>query len=331
MSLPVLLSPRVGGNVTFYKMQSPHAPAYHYARRAAISSESPGDLSQPQAPFAVYPKSLQVKQELESVIQRIVMFKHLRGAPLNTVIDAMKACSFPIGHVVIQEGSMDGEDMFIIMEGQLDVFYGQTKVATIGKGRCFGEVALMYNCPRTATIVSITPVVLYALSRPVFRAILIDESIQQRARYEAFLKKVPLFQSLVPYELSRFSDALETEEFQEGQVIMYEGQVDPHAKFYIVESGSVVCTKLNPQTGQEVNSVVLREGGFFGEIALLANKPRQATVRCIGATRCLSIARDHFLMVIGPVEDILKRNMENYKSYQQLLAEESQTVIKEEP
>jgi len=293
---------------------------FHWTRRQAISSESP-DLAATVSP--VFPKPAKVKAELDAVISKIVLFKHLRGAPRNTIIDAMKVCHFPAGHVVIQEGALDGEDMYIIFEGQLEVFYGTEKVATIGKGRCFGEVALMYNCARTATIVSITPVVLYAISRPIFRSILIEESIQQRARYEAFLKNVPLLKSLSPYEVSRFADALEPEEHPDGAIIMEEGQTDGNGKFFIVETGQVICTKKDPLTGQEVNSVVLGEGGYFGEIALLANKPRQATVRCIGQTSLLGVARDHFLMVVGPVNEILKRNMDNYKTVQQLLEEES--------
>jgi len=291
-------------------------------RRPAISADSPDpSLFSLTNPLPVYPKTPAVRQELESVISKIVMFRHLRGPQLQTIIDTMRVCHFPVGHVVVQEGAMDGEDMYIILEGQLDVFYGTEKTATIGKGRSFGEVSLMFNSPRTATIVAITPVVLYALSRPAFRSILIEESIQQRARYEGFLKNVPLFKDLNNYEISRFADALEPEDFSDGHIIMREGQVEIGGKFYIVETGSVLCTKTDPQTGKEVTSVLQGEGSYFGEIALLSDKPRQATVRSVGPSRCLGIAKDHFLMVCGPIEDILKRNMENYKTVQQLIAE----------
>jgi len=294
-------------------------PAFQsWTRRPAISADSPDPNTVVTLP--VFPKTPQIKQEIEIVLSKIVMFKHLKGAQRDAIIGSMRQCLFPAGQTVMQEGSMDGEDMFIILDGQLDVFYGTEKAATIGKGRSFGEVALMFNSPRTATIVSVTPVVLYALSRPAFRTILIEESIQQRKRYEDFLHGVPLFKSLNAYEVSRFADALEPEEFPDGHIIMREGQVEDNGKFYIVETGSVLCTKSDPSTGKEVTSILQGEGGYFGEIGLLSNKPRQATVRCVGPTRCLGIARDHFLMVCGPVEDILKRNMENYKSVQQLLS-----------
>jgi cAMP-dependent protein kinase regulator len=307
-------------------MEVEYPQGFTWNRRQAVSSESPDITEMGSHVFPVHPKTEQVRQQLEAVLTKIVMFKHLRGSPRNTVIDAMKACEFPTGHIVIQEGAVDGEDMYIIIDGQLDVFYGQSKVATIGPGRFFGEVALMYNCPRTATIVAITPVILYSISRPVFRSILIDESIQQRRRYEDFLKNVPLLKSLLPYEVSRFADALEPEEHQDGDLIMTEGQVEVNPKFYIVEKGQLLCTKRDALTGNEIQSVTLGEGGYCGEIALLANKPRQATVRCVGPTSLLGIARDHFLMVVGPVNEILKRNMENYKTVEQLLGEKMDIV-----
>lgn len=42
--------------------------------------------------------------------------------------------------------------MYVVASGELDVFYGTTLVATIGPGSAFGEIALMYGCPRTATV-----------------------------------------------------------------------------------------------------------------------------------------------------------------------------------
>lgn len=42
--------------------------------------------------------------------------------------------------------------MYVVANGELEVFYGKTLVATIGPGSAFGEIALMYGCPRTATV-----------------------------------------------------------------------------------------------------------------------------------------------------------------------------------
>jgi len=50
------------------------------------------------------------------------------------------------------------------------------------------------------------------------------------------------------------------------------------------------------------------EGDYFGEIALVRNTPRQASVKCLTAVRVVCIDRDSFKRMLGSIEDILKRN-----------------------
>jgi CRP-like cAMP-binding protein len=58
----------------------------------------------------------------------------------------------------------------------------------------------------------------------------------------------------------------------------------------------------------------LQEGSFFGEIALLSGKPRQATVQACGSVSVLVIGRDAFDRLCGSLIDILQRNMSNYSN-----------------
>jgi hypothetical protein len=56
----------------------------------------------------------------------------------------------------------------------------------------------------------------------------------------------------------------------------------------------------------------LKVADFFGEIALLSGKPRQATVKAVGAVSCLVMSRDAFTRLCGPLFEILRRNMATY-------------------
>lgn len=60
----------------------------------------------------------------------------------------------------------------------------------------------------------------------------------------------------------------------------------------------------------------ITSGQYFGEVCLLTSKPRQATVRANGPLSCLSLDRGAFKRVMGPLEDILKRNMELFYKIQ---------------
>ena len=68
--------------------------------------------------------------------------------------------------------------------------------------------------------------------------------------------------------------------------------------------------------------MTLQEGNFFGEIALLSGKPRQATVKAYGQTVVLAIGRDAFNRLCGSLFEILQRNMDRY-SNAELLEEAS--------
>lgn len=232
--------------------------------------------------------------------------------------------------IVMRQGD-DGDCLYVIDSGELDVLYGGEKVATIGPGRAFGEIALMYNCPRTATIIAKTPVTLWAMDRSSFRRILMEESIRRRNLYQSFLEKVPLLESLYPYERAKVADALEPKEFQDGEVIIKQGSTDTDT-FFIIEEGTVICTKepdeveasSHVQNSKPLEAIRLNAGDYFGELALLTNKPRQATVTASGKVKCLVISKKHFDQVMGPCEDILNRNTKTYESYTSLLKGEIQ-------
>ena len=65
---------------------------------------------------------------------------------------------------------------------------------------------------------------------------------------------------------------------------------------------------------KEVQVSVLNKYSYFGEITLLLNRPRAATVRAIGSLDCVKLDRARFERVLGPCIEILKRNMEHYNS-----------------
>eukprot|EP01127_Copromyxa_protea_P022670 TRINITY_DN826_c0_g1_i1.p1 TRINITY_DN826_c0_g1~~TRINITY_DN826_c0_g1_i1.p1 ORF type:complete len:606 (+),score=159.16 TRINITY_DN826_c0_g1_i1:419-2236(+) len=296
-------------------------------RRYSISSESFNPTQFQNTKFRNIPKSEEDSEAIRSTVTGNVLFKHLDSEQLDIVVAAMMPLELPEGTVVVrQDASEEENDMYVVAAGELDVFYGQTLVATIGPGSAFGEIALMYGCPRTATVKAKTPVKLWVMDRQTFRHILMVEGIRRRELYEGFLQEVPLLSSLLPYERSKVADALEPVTFKAGDVIIKEG--DPYtdgSKFYIIEKGEVVCTKSSsdPNSPPCVSST-LGPGGYFGEIVLLSNKPRQATVTTTTDVRCLSIGREHFNQVMGPCEELLKRSMTNYKSYQELIEERSQ-------
>jgi cAMP-dependent protein kinase regulator len=176
------------------------------------------------------------------------------------------------------------------------------KVATIEPGGSFGELALMYNAPRAATVMSAEPsCTLWALDRVTFRRILMDSTFQRRRLYESFLEEVPILSTLTKYERSKIADALETQSHSAGTTIIKEG--DAGEAFYLLESGEAEAYK----TGAQGPVKHYRKGDYFGELALLNDAPRAASVVSKTDVKVATLSKDGFQRLLGPVESIMRR------------------------
>jgi cAMP-dependent protein kinase regulator len=176
------------------------------------------------------------------------------------------------------------------------------KVATIEPGGSFGELALMYNAPRAATVISAEPgCTLWALDRITFRRILMDSAYQRRRMYEVFLSEVHILSTLSDYERSKVADALETQKFPAGSYIIKEG--DPGESFYILESGRAAAYK----QGTDKPVMNYKKGDYFGELALLNDAPRAASVMAETDVKVATLGKAGFQRLLGPVEGIMRR------------------------
>lgn len=176
------------------------------------------------------------------------------------------------------------------------------KVSTIEAGGSFGELALMYNAPRAATVVSAeSQCTLWAVERVTFRRILLESTFARRRLYEDFLEGVPLLHTLTPYERSKIADALETVKFPAGHAIIKEG--DAADSFYILESGEADAFK----DGTPESVKHYKKGDYFGELALLNDAPRAASVVSKTDVKVATLGKNAFARLLGPVEGIMRR------------------------
>ncbi len=99
--------------------------------------------------------------------------------------------------------------------------------------------------------------------------------------------------------------------FSAGETIVRQGDTGAD-RFYIVEDGECKA-EMDGVDGEVCDR--MRRGAYFGERALLTDAPRAATVTAVADTRCLVMDRAAFVRLMGPLTDILKRNMEVYDKY----------------
>lgn len=290
----------------------PTNPARARPRRGAVSAEVYTDDDITNYVKKVIPKDYKTTSALSKAIERNVLFAHLDENERSDIFDAM----FPTQHiedeVVIQQGD-EGDNFYIIDSGEVDIYVNNKLVTTLGEGASFGELALIYGTPRAADVRAKTQLKLWAIDRDSYRRILMGSQIKKRRMYEEFLSKISILESLDQWERLTVADALEPVQFDNGQEVVVQGQ--PGNDFYIIVEGTAAV--LQRRTEDEDYTIVgsLGPSDYFGEIALLLDRPRAATVVAKSQLKCVKLDRPRFERLLGECSEILKRNMQQYNSF----------------
>ncbi|ORX54472.1 cAMP dependent protein kinase regulatory subunit [Hesseltinella vesiculosa] len=277
-------------------------------RRTSVSAESLQPTSAKDFVKTVIPKTEAQRDRISEAIGQNFLFKHLDEEQYTDVVNAMSEKVVPKGTKVIEQGGV-GDYFYIVESGTLDCLINNQKVTAYTSGGSFGELALMYNAPRAATIESTSDCVLWALDRVSFRMILLENTSRKRRMYDQFLSEVPLLKSLEPYERHKIADALEPIQYNDKDVVIKED--DMGDSFYLIEQGKAAIYKKADNGSQAVVNH-LEKGGYFGELALLNDQPRAATVVADGKLKCVTLSKPAFQRLLGSVVDVLKRNTANY-------------------
>ncbi|XP_054733999.1 cAMP-dependent protein kinase type I regulatory subunit isoform X1 [Anastrepha obliqua] len=291
----------------------PQTAAPPVRRRGGISAEPVTEEDATSYVKKVVPKDYKTMAALSKAIAKNVLFSHLDENERSDIFDAMFPVNHLMGENIIQQGD-EGDNFYVIDHGEVEVFVNAELVTTIGEGGSFGELALIYGTPRAATVRAKTEVKLWGIDRDSYRRILMGSTIRKRKMYEEFLSRVSILESLDKWERLTVADALEPVSFEDGETIVKQGE--PGDDFYIILDGTAVVLQRRAEQGDEPAEVGrLGPSDYFGEIALLLDRPRAATVVARGPLKCVKLDRARFERVLGPCADILKRNITQYNSF----------------
>jgi CRP-like cAMP-binding protein/di/tricarboxylate transporter len=117
-----------------------------------------------------------------------------------------------------------------------------------------------------------------------------------RLAHMDLLAGVDVFASLDRVDLARLAGYLEPRHFADGEVVFYQGETGD--SLYIVTDGRVCVYSIATDSGTQTEFATLGPGQYFGEIALILNEPRTASVRAIGEAEVLRLERGRFLELI---------------------------------
>ena len=251
-------------------------------QRTSVSAEVYGKFNKKEDFKAkVIPKSDEQIKRIRDRVTQSFLFNALDEKDLQTVINAMSEIKFKKGEVVIKQGE-NGDVLYLIETGELDchkIFHdeeGAKFLKSYYPGEAFGELALLYNAPRAATITAKEDSTLWALDRETFNCIVKDAAMKKREKYHNFLKSIEILNSVDNYEISQISDALKVEKIPAGHHIIKMNEEGD--SFYILEEGYAYASKKFDNTDQEENVKDYKPGDCFGELALIKNEKRAANV-----------------------------------------------------
>jgi len=278
------------------------------ARGVGISAEpqslkSLQDLS--QATFPSYKKSDKAQELIRGAIMDNDFLKNLETSQIKEIVDCMYPMEYAKGSLIIKEGDI-GSVMYVMEEGKVEVSREGKFLSVMTAGRLFGELAILYNCQRTATNKAATDCKLWAIERQCFQTIMMRTGLAKQAEYSSFLKSVPSFMNLSEETLIRIADVLEEYSYKQGEYIIRQGAVGD--TFFIISSGRVKVTR--KETGPDEKFIRhLHKGDFFGEKALTGEEVRTANIMADDAegVKCLVIDRESFSQMIANLDDIKRR------------------------
>lgn len=281
------------------------------ARRPSVSAEA--DRTEKKFTKIVIPKSDEAMKRILAATKKSILFSGLDPQQYQDICDAMSEVKVSPGEYVIKQNET-GDFFYVIDHGHFDVFKleggEQKKVFEYNQEGSFGELALMYNCPRAATVQATKDGVLWKVDRETFRHIIIDSTAKKRKHYEEFLETVPILANLSKQERSLVADCLETVKFNEGDVVIREG--DRGDQVYFILRGNAIATQtLNDKT---VQVGTMKEGEYFGERSLITREPRAANVVCVTPMECAAMDRSAFERLLGDCKEIMARQIKSYKT-----------------
>lgn len=206
--------------------------------------------------------------------------------------------------VVMARAGTEATVFYLIESGEVALLHEGVQVGKLMPGGYFGVRALLDSGVYDFTYRTLTPVQALAIDRDKFDPLLrvdttLASQVSSGARERDLLRRMPLFSSLSPQELTMIDARLTTKNVAAGEVLVRQG--DPRTHLFVVVQGDVEVL-VQDEAGDEQINGRLGPGEHFGEYALFADTPYQATYRAATACKLLLLDEPTFDRLVAQCE-----------------------------
>ena len=250
----------------------------------------------------VVEKSEQEKEYLSNILGLSYVFSSsmCTSEDKKRIVDAMEKIDALPGEM-LYEVSNASDYLYVIQLGSVSFLDSKGHIiSSKPKDNCFGEVGLVYDCPRTTSCRTDTDCVLWRVHQVTFRNILAAEQIEQDKKWKRFLRKVPYFIDLDDHSMATICNSLRKESYKKGTQIVSRGGVPD--KFFVIQSGNVI---VHEGSTFHSSKQTLSSGSYFGDLAILSKEKRQLNVTTQEDTTFLTLSADIFRAVLGDLDTLI--------------------------
>ena len=297
--------------------------------KAMIKRLAPDEVVEAKgAMIAQKPKTHWDLRMISLSIQKHAILMELSEDAKDLIIDSMKFYLLPPRETVFTQGD-PGVNFFVVAGGSLEVLVDGRRVSILKPGESFGEMALLHDDVRSGTVRTLDRCTLWGVDRKTFRSSVeyVNQLIYKQNR--KFIDSVLLFQVLTNAQKESLMAVVNVHRFLPKKAIFSEGEFGD--LLYIISEGTVSVRI------QGVEKRRLSKGDYFGEMALLYNAPRSATIFAVDAVTVLCIGREHLNQVLGDsLQQIIYRNsqrivLDTSPAFQFLTAKQKDSLISHMP
>jgi ATP-binding cassette subfamily B protein len=218
------------------------------------------------------------------------------------LLQSCEALAFKFGDVIVREGE-EGDALFVVVSGRVRVVQRlesgrELVLASLSPGEVIGETALLSGGKRTATVRASGDASVLRLGRDRFEALrkthpAVEKWLEQCSRARVlftFLKRAGAFSRLPAPVIRELVEVLGSRIVARGERLITEGE--PPGPMFLVQEGRFKVTR-GKDDGAKVLAY-LREGDVVGEVSLLKEQPRNATVEAASESHVLVLGPDDF-------------------------------------
>jgi cAMP-dependent protein kinase regulator len=253
----------------------------------------------------IHSKTDEEKAFIEKALLKNFVFEGLSHQELVPLIGAFEKEPVEAGTKIITEGE-EGDYFYIILSGAVEFSVkGKVVGAPATAGASFGELALLYTCPRAATALAKENTVLFRVDQKSFRYILQSKAKEGEGRKNRLLKDVKFLHGLNDMDLSKLAASMTPLAFRKGEILGKKG--DEVAYFWIVETGELLLTEIEAG-GKKYEDTVIGPGGYFGQYAIISEQPRLGNLIAKSDGMAFRIEKATFKQVIGDLDLVLIRS-----------------------